>query len=166
MNKITNLINNTNFALNYYFVRDKIEYKIHNLSINQFCGTPGLHSKQGLYIIYDNRHDEIWYVGYTQREGFWKRIKKHIDSANGNKQESTGIWACCSRWIETNNYDFINNCSVFLVETTFCNQSLLKHIETGLIYELQPLANKECFSWEKVSAFTSKKPDILRHESG
>lgn len=74
--------------------------------------------KVGLYILYDNYLNEIWYIGKSLSPGsttggIYARIKKHIERSLGtyNKTHNHPMsnWVSLENWIKTHNYPFIKN---------------------------------------------------------
>jgi hypothetical protein len=134
--------------------------------------------KTGLYIIFDDNLDVVWYIGKSlspggKKGGIYDRIKKHIDRALGtyNQKHHTPMrnWFSLQQWIDAHNYPFINNGQVAFLEIdmfAFSNKKDIDDAETQLILDsvFYSYCNSETYHFsrfDRLSPGSNIPPKIL-----
>ena len=109
-----------------------------------------LPSTSGLYIIYSNKLGVI-YIGMTQ-SSFDSRASKHIGRAdkgkNYDKDNPHKVWDYFHNWCKTEKYSLEQDSEyIFISFPNDITKKQLQFLESGLIFEFQPLLNDDCFEW-------------------
>lgn len=112
--------------------------------------TDRLPNTAGIYITYSDKLGII-YIGMTE-SSVNKRFDKHIGRADKGKDYDKNnphkVWDYFHNWCKTQRYSLEQDSDyIFVSFQNSITKKQLEFLESGLIFEFQPLLNNDCFEW-------------------
>lgn len=140
--KIENFVNRT-------FNNFNIEYSVYAGELKNYKKTK-LPAIAGIYVLYCDVLG-VSYIGMTG-SNVAKRFDKHIGRAdrgsNYDKNNPHKVWDYFHSWCKESSYSLEKNSKyVFISINDDITKKQLELLENGVIFELKPLLNSECFEW-------------------